>query len=309
MLVRRFTFHTRVDFIARAFPYYQNSTGFSENDYREIFRLFQLSAKEDGWGMSEEQVVSHLKARAPQTFAEVNSALYEVFHLQEKTEDLLWGIKAPVLIASLERIHKVCPQAKIIHIIRDGRDVYLSYKKVHETSDITFGPKGVIENALYWIDGLRRVDDFLHTYPNHQVYELHYDELLVNPEVVSKQLCNFLCIGYKPSMHETFNALERNKKVAPDRFKKSIHKKLDGGLDAKNTKKYLNAMSRLELIKFELISIPYLTKYGYQPKYPFLSTFLLSPIRAILYLFARKFNDWRYRKRDRKVYEQARQAT
>ncbi|MGB3612660.1 MAG: sulfotransferase, partial [Elainellaceae cyanobacterium] len=197
------------DFIARAFPYYhQDRSDLGEDDYRQIFRLFQLSAKQDGWGLSEDQVVSHLKARAPQTFAEVNSALYEAFHQQEKTEDLLWGIKAPVLIASLERIHKVFPQAKIIHVVRDGRDVYLSYKKVHETSDITFGPKGVIENALYWTDGLRRVSEFLKAHPSHQVYELRYDELLTNPEAVSKQLCDFLGIEYRPSMHENFSTLE-----------------------------------------------------------------------------------------------------
>ncbi|MGB3614365.1 MAG: hypothetical protein WBA10_11295, partial [Elainellaceae cyanobacterium] len=98
---------------------------------------------------------------------------------------------------------------------------------------------------------------------------------------------------------------ERNKKVAPDQFKKSIHKKLGGGLDGRNTKKYLTQMSWLELIKFEIISIPYLIKYGYQPKYPMLNTALLAPIRAVLYLAARGFNNWRYSKRDRKVYEQS----
>ena len=295
------------DFIARAYPYYQDKNQFTEDDYRYLFRAFKLAAKQDGWGLSEDDVVSRLKERSPQTFAAVNAVIYEAFHQQEGTDQLLWGIKAPVLIASLDRIHQVCPQAKIIHIIRDGRDVYLSYQKVHKTSEIKFGPKGVMANALYWVDGLRRVEDFINANPNHQLYELRYDDLLHDPASSLKSLCGFLGIEYKPSMHERFNALERNKKVAPEHFRQSIHKKLHGGLDPNNTQKYLSAMSRLEQIKFELIAIPYLLKYGYQPERPILNTGLLAPMRSCLYFLARQFNNWRYKKRDRKVYQQAHQ--
>ena len=35
---------------------------------------------------------------------------------------------------------------------------------MHETSKIKFGPKSIVENALYWIDGLRRVEDFQFEY-------------------------------------------------------------------------------------------------------------------------------------------------
>lgn len=293
------------DFIARAFPHYQHKDRFTEDDYKHIFRIFKLAAKQDGWGMSEEYVVSRLKDRSPQSFAEVNAVICEAFHQQEQTEELLWGIKAPVLISNLDRIQQICPQAKIIHIIRDGRDVYLSYKKVHEISDIKFGPKGVVDNALYWVDGLRRVEDFIGSNPNDRLYELRYDDLLKNPALIIKQLCVFLGIEYNQSMHENFNELERNKKVAPDRFQQTIHKKLHGGLDAKNTQKYLSSMSWLEQIIFESIAIPYLLKYGYEPNYPILNTLLLSPLRSFLYFFARKFNNWRYAKRDRKVYQQA----
>lgn len=296
------------DFMARAYPHYQAKTIFTEDDYRDLFRIFKLAAKEDGWELSEDQVVSHLKKRSPQSFADVNAVIYEIFHQQEKTTDLMWGIKAPVLIASLDRIHEVCPNAKIVHIIRDGRDVYLSYKKVHETSDIKFGPKGVIENALYWIDGLRRVEDFVKLNSNEQLYELRYDELLSDSEATLAKLCQFIGIEYRSTMHEDFNALERNKKVAPKHFQKSIHKKLHGGLDPKNTKKYLTAMSRLEQIKFELVAIPYLVKYGYEPVFPILNMPLFSCLRIFLYFFARQFNNLRYDKRDRKIYEQAKQV-
>ena len=293
------------DFIARAYPYYWNKTQFNEEDYKRIVKIFMLSAKEDGWGMSEEHMVRYLNERLPQTFADVNATLYEAFHRQEQTDELLWGIKAPVLISSLDRIHNVCPQAKIVHVIRDGRDVFLSYKRVHETSEFKFGPKGVIQNALYWVDGLRRVEDFLKVNPTHQVYELRYDDLIQDPTSNLKQLCDFLEIEYRPSMQEDFNNLERNKKIAPAYYQQSIHRKLRGGLDARNTKKYLTAMAKLEQLKFELIAVPYLLKYGYQSEYPVLSSSLFNPIRRILYFLARQLNNVRYDSRDRNVYRRS----
>ncbi len=297
------------DFVARAYPFYSNRTQFTKDDYKRLFQIFELSAKEDGWGMSEEYVVSYLNEMAPKTFADVNATIYEAFHKQEGTDHLLWGIKAPVLIASLDRIRDVFPEAKIVHVIRDGRDVYLSYKKVHETSTVKFGPKGVIENALYWIDGLRRIEDFMKLNSENQIYEIRYDDLVSSPTSCLKQLCEFLGLEYRSSMEDNFSTLERNKKVAPSYFQQSIHKKLQQGkLDAKNTRKYLTAMTQLEKVKFELIAIPYLLKYGYQPEYPILNSFIFSPIRSILYFLARYFNDIRYDKRDHRIYERTQQA-
>lgn len=293
------------DFIARAYPYYSDLQQFTEDDYRHIFKIFQSSAKQNGWGMSEEYVIRELKERSPQTFAEVNAVIYQAFHKQEQTENLAWGIKAPVLIASLKRITKVCPQSKIVHLIRDGRDVYLSYKKIHETSKVKFGPKSVLQNALYWVDGLRRIEEFKSLSPHSQLYELRYEDLINNPDNSLRQLCQFLSIEYQPSMHENFNSLERNNKVVPDSFKATIHKKVHGGLDATNTHKYLSAMSRWERIKFEFVAAPYLTKYDYKTEYSLLNTFLFAPLRFLLYFLARQFNDRRYSKRDRNTYHKA----
>lgn len=290
------------DFIARAYPAFGNRTDLNNSDYAHIARMFRRAAKESGWGMPVEEVEAHLETKQPRTFAQVNAAIYQLFHQREKTEDLKWGIKAPVLIASLDRIHRTCPQAKIVHVVRDGRDVYLSYKRVHDTSAIKFGPKSVVENALYWVDGLRRVAEFTQSCPDCTVYELTYNDILESPTSTLQQLCDFLEIEYKPSMHENFNDFERNKKVAPKVFRESIHKKLHSGLDSKNTQKYLTAMTPWQLFQFELIAAPYLQKYGYSLKYQWLGWKLFSPVRWGAHFLARQFNDWRYAKRDREVF-------
>lgn len=287
------------DFIARAYPFYKDFNELKSDDYLQLVKFFRLTSKEKGWGMSENYLMEYLQKLQPQTFAEVNSALYEAFYQAQGTKDLQWGIKAPVLVASLDRILATYPDAKIVHIIRDGRDVYLSYKTVHQKSKIKFGPKGIVSNALYWIDGLRRIEEFKTKTNSKNIYELRYEDLLCRPETELKQLCQFLAIDYDSKIHETFYNLERNQKVAPKQFMKSIHTKVNGGLDASNICKYQRRMTKLEQFLYELINSPYLEKNYYKTQFPVLRTRIIYPVRFLVYFAARIANNYRYSKRDR----------
>lgn len=293
------------DFIARAYPFYHHKTSLTPADYRSISQLFQISSQPKGWGLSEAYISECLSRHAPQTLTEVISVICDAFHRQEGTEKLLWGIKAPVLIASLERIYDVCPQAKIIHVVRDGRDVCLSYQQVHKNSPVKFGPKSVVENALYWIDGLKRVEDFVAAHSPQEIYELKYENLMADPAATLTELCSYIKIDYQAQMHENFNAHKRNQKSTPDALGNSIHKNLKGKLDISNTQKYLSKMSVFNRMQYELIASPYLKKYGYPLAYPLLGSWLFSPLRQGLYFLARGFNDWRYARRDHTTLKSA----
>ncbi|MEO1671907.1 MAG: sulfotransferase, partial [Cyanobacteria bacterium J06631_2] len=194
------------DFIARAFPFYQGRQQLNEADYIKLIDMFMQSSRPRGWGMKEDYLLDYLIESQPQTFAEVDSALSGAYHLQQGTTNCLWGIKAPVLIASIDRIMQVYPEAKILHIVRDGRDVCLSYQQVHAQSEVKFGPKSLLANALYWLDGLKRIEE----YKSSQIYEFRYEDLLVNPDVELQQICQFIGIKYDESMHQNFDSPQHN---------------------------------------------------------------------------------------------------
>lgn len=293
------------EFIARAYPFYNNKQNFNEDDYQKIVKIFVKTSQNNGWGMAKEYLISYLKERAPQSFADVNSVIYEAYLEQQGLENLQWGIKAPVLIASIERIFEVFPEAKIVHVVRDGRDVSLSYRKIHENNKFQFGPKGIVATALYWIDGLRRVEE-LH---DSSIYELQYENLLSRPEVEVKKLCTFLDIDYDSSMHENYQHSNTNKNLILEKHKQTIHTKIENGIDSTNTKKYLSNMSKFDRFMFELIAVPYLDKYQYSIEFQFLRTKLFMPLRGFAYFGARQFNNWRYHKREIRMYDQIYQST
>ncbi len=291
------------EFIARVYPYYHDKTHFNEDDYRQIARFFINTSEKNGWGMKREYLTLCLKERAPQSLADINSTIYEAYLKLQGLENLRWGIKTPFLVAHIDRIFAVFPQAKIIHLVRDGRDVYLSYRKVHENDKIEekdkFGPKGAVTTALYWIDGLRRIEE-LH---DGQVYELQYENLLNHPDAEIKMLCAFLDIDYNSSMYENYQESDSNKNLLLEKHKQTIHAKIESRFDPTNMKKYLSNMSKLDRFIFELIGVPYLNKYHYPIEFQVLDTIFLKPIRGFLYFGARQLNNWRYRNRDVQVYK------
>ncbi|MEO0924329.1 MAG: sulfotransferase [Cyanobacteria bacterium J06631_6] len=285
------------DFIARAFPFYQGRQQLNRQDYLKLIDMFMQSSRPRGWGMQEDYLLDYLVESQPQTFAEVDSALNAAYHSQQGTADCLWGIKAPVLIASIDRIMQVYPEAKILHIVRDGRDVCLSYQQVHAQSEVKFGPKSLLANALYWLDGLKRIEE----YRSSQIYEFRYEDLLLDPETELRRICQFIGIKYNKSMHQDFDAAQQVSLVNNQHLN-NIHRKVKGKLDPKNTQKYLTQMSRIERLIFELIAAPYLAKYHYSLEFKNFPRLLLLPLRKLLYTAARQVNNWRYAKRDRNFY-------
>jgi hypothetical protein len=288
------------DFIARAYRFYGDRQQFNHLDYQQIAKLFVLTSQEHGWGLSQEHWFEIFKQRSPQSFAEINSVIYQTYLNLHAVENCQWGIKHPVLIAGLDAIIKTFPTAKLVHIVRDGRDVCLSYRQIHKTAKWKFGPNGILTSALYWIDGLRRIEEF-HAVP---VYELRYEALLCNPEQELQSLCEFLNIEYRQEMVDKYQFSDRNQNLLSNEDK-MIHIQILGGLNEGNKNKYLNEMTQTERFLFELFAAPYLSKYNYAIEFKFLNKNLFSPLRFILYSIARLFNDLRYRRRDIWAYRRA----
>lgn len=288
------------DFITQAYPFYKDKTSYAAHDYEQLAAFFCLTTVQN-WGLTKVDIANYLKREKPQTFGEIFASISRQHHQNENTEDLVWGIKRPVLIARLSRILSVYPDAKIVHVCRDGRDVFLSYQAVHKHSTVKFGPKGVIANALYWVDSLRRIEDF----QSDQVFEIKYEDIISAPDKTLPALFGFLGLEYTPDILREFRNHTRNKQIVPKAFQKDTHTKLFGKLDPTNSKKYKLKMSKSQILLFEILSGSYLQKYNYPIEYQFTQSPFLDFLRKGFYFFARKVNNIRYDFRDKRSFNKA----
>ncbi len=104
-----------------------------------------------------------------------------------------WGDKTPGHVFGMPLIEQRIPEVRFIHLIRDGRDVALSWKPWW------FSPSQSIaelaQHWMHWVETGRR-----HGAHRQHYMEVRFEELVTAPERVLKSICNFLSLDFEPAM-------------------------------------------------------------------------------------------------------------
>lgn len=101
-----------------------------------------------------------------------------------------WVEKTPNHIHAINRIFAIYPKAKILLIIRDGRDVAVSLRK--RTGNFE-------EGVQRWIEDNRAGEAF---WGHPQIFKLRYEDMVTNFEHVIPKVCEFIGEPYVSSMRE-----------------------------------------------------------------------------------------------------------
>jgi len=143
------------------------------------------------WDVPIEAVREELGGRSTAPYADVITAPHRAYaRLNGKTR---WGDKTPRYVEHIAFLSDLLPDARFIHLIRDGRNVALSY------ADVPFGPKTVAEAARLWADrvsagiaGGRPLGD--------RYLEVRYERLVEDAKAQTKSICSFLSLEFDPGM-------------------------------------------------------------------------------------------------------------
>ncbi len=113
----------------------------------------------------------------------------------ERTGKSQWGDKTPPYVQIVPEIMMLYPEARIIYLVRDGRDVANSF------IDTRWHGPGAWANCREWIDATRRFAS-LSTNPNlaGRMLRIRYEDLVTRTEAVLSDICAFLGVDPEPSM-------------------------------------------------------------------------------------------------------------
>lgn len=133
-----------------------------------------------------------------QEFFEEVKKFFLIFHHRycDITNKSLWVDKTPDHGKHLDFISKIFPKSKIIHIIRDGRDVAASYKD-------KWKKVGFYRALNDWVSYIRYIKWFSPKL-NNRYYEIRYEDLLNNPEKTLIDLLLFLEIEWEDNLLKFF---------------------------------------------------------------------------------------------------------
>lgn len=107
-----------------------------------------------------------------------------------------WGDKTPDYLLTMNRIAQTLPEARFVHLVRDGRDVALSRRRWRERAGAE--PRPVEAWASQWRrwiaagrEQAAKVEHYL---------ELRYEDLVADTEPALRRVCEFVGLDFQPEM-------------------------------------------------------------------------------------------------------------
>jgi len=115
-------------------------------------------------------------------------------HLLARAGKARWGDKTPPYIAIVPQLAALYPGARFIHLIRDGRDVALSF------SDAGLACRPWQGRRFEWTAAIGHARAWRGTPYAADMLELRYEELARTPEAALRRVCDFLGESFDPAM-------------------------------------------------------------------------------------------------------------
>ncbi|MGC1852029.1 MAG: sulfotransferase [Solirubrobacterales bacterium] len=220
------------------------------------------------WGdynLPAEEFSRRVQARRPQSFGDVMRTFFEFY--AERHDKRRWGNKTPYYVMRMTLIEELLPEARFIHVVRDGRDVALS------TVPVWFGAGDIAGVAEEWVQTLtsaRRQAEHLSFYT-----EVRYEELVRDPISALKRICEFLELEWEPTMldyhrdsagrlaAELGDVREMGRIVSREE-RLHIHRLIGRPPQADRAERWRREMSAAEVRAFEEIAADTLQAFSYE---------------------------------------------
>ncbi len=230
-----------------------------------LFDLFE-SKKIDTWDLSKDDLRRYLIEKSPASYPELISSIYIYYGITIQKDPKLWGDKNNFYLNHIPTIRSMYPNAYFLHIVRDGRDVATSYKKLKFARiKHQYAPQlsdDIEQIAIEWKEALEKIHAGLSECSQEHVFEIRYEDLVRYPEKYLNKICSWLGIKYDPDMLK-YHILNKEKTLEPRDFLMWKQKTLEKPMPQEIGKHKLE-LSPDEINEFENKSSKFLKHYGYK---------------------------------------------
>jgi hypothetical protein len=111
----------------------------------------------------------------------------------DKPEPRVWVDHAPGNVKYSSLLFEMFPEAKLIHMVRDGRATAAS------VMDLDWGPNNVASAAKWWVSFVSRGLAAESMY-GPRVKRVRYESLVARPERTLEEVCGFVGLDFRPEM-------------------------------------------------------------------------------------------------------------
>lgn len=189
----------------------------SQQEVREAKEIILQNERWSDWKCPVETLDSALLFREAPDLAELIQTVF--FECSFCGCKLIWGEKSPRHSHLITQIHEIYPQAKFIHLIRDGVDSCMS---IFDRGWYDRNFRRICEHWNSTVCSARQAKRF----GGDCYLEIHYEDLVRDPESQLKTVCEFLGLPFFKSM------LQYESRIAGDiaAGESNLHSSLNDGL-------------------------------------------------------------------------------
>ena len=164
----------------------------SQDGVQSAINIVLQSAVGPTWRCRMNISVSRVRELVRPSLADVINVVYK--HALHSAQKGRIGDKSPPYIFIAEELKLLFPQAKFINLIRDGRDVAISFIDAH------FRGRPYHGRNFEWVRAVRRREDYRRASFARDFMDIRYEDLVTEPETITKRVCSFLDEEFEPGM-------------------------------------------------------------------------------------------------------------
>lgn len=177
-----------------------------------------------------------------------------------RNKKTFWCCKSLETIYYIENFQKEDFHPFVIYLVRDGRDVAASFKKV------MIGEKHIYHLASKWKKeqelAFKYIDALAHA--SERYILLKYEDLIADPAKYLKEICGKLGLNYSASMLNYYASDESQRTAEAGQMWGNVTKPLLKD----NTRNFLNVLNKEEIEIFEAVAGEMLDRLGYSRTSP-----------------------------------------
>jgi len=166
-----------------------------------------------------------------------------------------WIEKIAVMWSRIPEFLSMFPDGKVIHVLRDPRSVTASYKKMTNETGYTY-----LDAAFNTVHAIQSLEAFQEQYGEDRVKMVKSEDVAHDPEAMVKDICSFLEIDFSKDMMDPNT---HGRIIGEDWRHNTSYRGEIQGFPAPSTR-WRDNMSAAETMFVEMVTQPYLSKYGYE---------------------------------------------
>jgi hypothetical protein len=187
-------------FVLRLLDHFEAEPIASETELDGALEMIYRERKFLDYRIDQGELRKALEGRLPLSFAELSRFILRYYCDLRFPQRRVWGLKkGGRYILEASRLLRHFPEARFVHLIRDGRAVFNSKRKAIHSGSRRPLETDAIRAAETWVNSVEAFDRFRMQHPE-KALEVSYESLLMDLDEVLERVFVFLAVDPDPSI-------------------------------------------------------------------------------------------------------------